>query len=141
MRARARTGHASEAEAHRGQPSVDLRTRGQRRDAGPSPLEQEFGVVAQPDETRHHAVAIAGNALAEHVTREGDVPKRRVAPSLPLGVIVETGPTVDDQNSRPPVRRCVIVGKVPGEPCISVSIGQGPRRYRQPSSLSPSPQT
>ena len=67
-------GHASEAEAHRGQPSVDLRTRGQRRDAGPSPLEQEFGVIAQPDETRHHAVAIAGNALAEHVTREGDVP-------------------------------------------------------------------
>ena len=58
-------------------------------------------VVAQPDDARHHPFAVAGDTVTEHVAREHDEPEGRVASCLTLGVIVEAGTAVDDQDPRP----------------------------------------
>jgi len=100
--------HATEAEADRGEMPADLGAPAERAEPGGGASCQPIGSVAETHERGHDALPIARDAAPVHVAGEGHVSQLGVSMRLLSGMVVQSGPTVDDEDSGPLVTSIVV---------------------------------
>jgi len=115
---------AAEAKADGGEPAIGLGTRGERRQPGLRPLDQAIRIVAQPGQAGDHALPVAGHAVPEHVAGQDHVTVLGVPPRLALGVVIETGPAVHEQQPGQRLPGRVVPGENAGQGGLIIVIGQ-----------------
>jgi hypothetical protein len=84
-------------------------------------------IITQFDDTRHYALTIARNAIAVHVASKRHKAELRQTLCAPSGMVVEAGPSMDDQDPRTLIVSRVIPGEQTGEGSLLVTVAYGLR--------------
>jgi hypothetical protein len=116
-------GKPAETEADGGEPAVGLGTSGQGRQSGLRPPRQTLWIIPQPHQARHHALTVTRDAIPEHVTGQDRVTVRGVPPGLALGVIIETGSAMHEQQPGDRARCRIVPGEKAGQSRLLIVIG------------------
>jgi hypothetical protein len=84
-------------------------------------------IITQFDDARHDPLTIAGNAIPKHVACKHHKTEIRKTQCAPLGVLVETGASMDDQEARTSIAPCLITSEEPRKRCILITVVYGLR--------------
>jgi len=126
--------HASEAVTHRSESAVDGWMVTEDIQSRLRPLVQGGGIAAQFRDPLDYTLTIAGDAFPVHVACEGDETPVGTAERAASGMIVQTSPSMNDQNSGTTAALRRVPGEKPGQQCVVVTIWNSLRFDHQAAS-------